>query len=453
MKEFQELLSALQVGTRRVAPPVMEYVPTVPGANLAKQLLLQAGVTSLMIGAGTKSATDLVAIPEAPEETKPIAIASEEPLREAFDRNLKRAIKEWAEAAAAKGLVAPHRTILSLTSLSVDKPEGILPVLGARGLWLAEIGSVDLRPPEPDKWPQLRAENPQAFRTSLSAQLATLEWEEKRDALRAIQSGLSEDDAPLLEQSLQDRRKEVRSLAGETLATLPGSTVAQELIRLAESSVRHEKSLLKERLVVELPELEALPNWMPKPTGSKETGPKAEALRLLLGLVPPTHWEARFKTPPRKFFELAAKTDFPEPLTRGVAKAAIRFKNQAWIDEAFEREFEPNEIAPWVSQPLFDSNLTKFLMAGITWRPFILTSLLSRGQPYSRRLTAVIVDNFHPATWGDSIEELFYRMDPESAQGLKLDTPECAWTSKSQLEKLSHILPVRRRLLASLNQP
>jgi Family of unknown function (DUF5691) len=458
-KEYREIVAAFQVGTRRVAPPATSLIPAIPDVGRERQLLLQAGIGALMMDAGAKPATDYIALESAPLEDRTIANAAEEPIREAFDLGFQRAVREWAQAAGRKGWVAPPRSLPALIELARKEPYAIVPVLGARGQWLAEVIGAGIPSIEPSERETQRAKDPQTYREILNSELANLGFEDRLEAVSALKANLSTEDEPVLEQALGDRRKEIRTLAAHMLAKLPGSRLSQEVIQLANQSIKHEKSLLKERLSVELPELESLPKWFPQPTALGNQGPKAVGLMEILTLIPPGHWEARFKTPPQKFLNLAAKTEFPEALVHGVAKAAANFRNWNWTGEAFRfllgQEPIPTtvlkEIVPLVSESMFDEAIIGDLAPGKPWSQGTLFSLYSRQRPYSPRLTRAVVEHFHPGIWRDAVMDILYLLDPASATGLKLEFPESQFLSKQNFDRLGKLVPLRLRLLSSLN--
>jgi hypothetical protein len=47
--------------------------------------------------------------------------------------------------------------------------------------------------------------------------------------------------------------------------------------------------------------------------------------------------------------------------------------------------------------------------------------------------------------------EILYLLDPASATGLKLEFPETQFLSKQNFDRLAKLVPLRHRLLASLN--
>ncbi|MCC6075894.1 DUF5691 domain-containing protein [Pseudomonas sp. GCM10022188] len=130
----------------------------------------------------------------------------------------------------------------------------VAPVLGERGRWLAERNpawqvqaSDPTTAPDDEAWEfgsldqrvaylsALRVRDPAAARERFAAALKELDARERATLARALAAGLAADDEALLEKLRGDRSKEVRRVAVDLLAWLPGSAYRQRMnARLAQ---------------------------------------------------------------------------------------------------------------------------------------------------------------------------------------------------------------------------
>ncbi|WP_156401516.1 DUF5691 domain-containing protein [Duganella sp. Root1480D1] len=255
----------------------------------------------------------------------------------------------WLTLAHAKGVAVPHACLVPLLEQGMGKPalrEKLLPVLGERGRWLVaqnpewiskyvagsdDAAAVDLA------WntggPPQRAAALRAMRSAdPAAALATLQggWAQEAADLRAallpcLEVGLSLADEPFLEAALDDKRKEVRGIARELLAALPGSQLS------ARCAARMDALLtLLPRGEGQLPALEvSLPEACDKAMkrdgvgveNPYHMGEKQAWLFNMMQCVPPSHWSERWEQPPAGVLQVLQANDFGRVLQEGLVHA------------------------------------------------------------------------------------------------------------------------------------
>lgn len=218
------------------------------------------------------------ASPEAPERALQVLglVLTQPPVgRDLRDPLLHR----WCETAAAHGRRVPHALLPTLLAEGTRRPalrDALLPVLDARGRWLATrrpewawATGTDAHPDRgaaPDdatllrlpvrelaeRLADLRATDPDRARALVVAASATAGAEARATLLRTLATGLGPADDAVLEPALDDRAATVRAAAAELLDALPTSARAHRMAaRLA--PLLSVTGLLRKRLVVAPP--------------------------------------------------------------------------------------------------------------------------------------------------------------------------------------------------------
>ncbi|MFG2005304.1 DUF5691 domain-containing protein [Spirillospora sp. NPDC048911] len=286
-----------------------------------------------------------------------------------------RVLPEWLEAAAANGLRVPARLLPELLekgrSDRMLRP-AIVRAAGRRGVWLALqntdwaylVGAGDDPGGGPDVWEtgtrnqrvahliRLRGNDPAAAREALRETWAKEPAPDRAAFLATFEHGLSADDEDFLEEALEDRGKDVRQLASDLLAWLPGSAYGQRMAVRARQCVRPEVRTVRARkqtwVVVEAPhshDEDMARDGVPfHPTGSfapagKAGGPvgaRAGWLREILARTPLTTWTELFGLPPMEIvcLPIADAIDSDARGARDVhigwARAALRQRDAEW---------------------------------------------------------------------------------------------------------------------------
>ena len=271
-------------------------------------------------------------------------------------------LREWLVLAGRTRRICPPVILPQLlTTAAQDKSMRplLLPVVGARGLWLAAQNSA---------WSCLGGEilsekdwvtGNKAARASFlthcrnsnparASELLQLCWTEETATDRAfflsfLENGLSLEDEPFLESCLNDRSKEVRKTAALLLAQLPKSQLAQRILERGIPCINIERKLLGSRMVLSLPQ--AYDEEM-KQLGMEETRPKAQGflgsqawwLLQTVALVPPSTWCDHLSCSPGELIKLAKKTDYFEALLGGWSEAARLHRDSKWAQALLEHE-------------------------------------------------------------------------------------------------------------------
>jgi hypothetical protein len=180
---------------------------------------------------------------------------------------------------------------------------------------------------------RLRERDPAAGRALLVQSWAAEAPDDRARLLSALATGLSTTDDDVLEQALDDRRREVRETALDLLRRLPGSAHARRLTERALAAVRLDRRTFgRDRLIVEPPEeLDAdLRRDGVTTTPGRGIGIGAWLLEEIVAGAPLAVWTPGFGPAPEAVIDLARGHDWESPLLHGWAKAAIAQEHPGW---------------------------------------------------------------------------------------------------------------------------
>ncbi|AII53716.1 DUF5691 domain-containing protein [Hymenobacter sp. APR13] len=299
-------------------------------------------------------------------------------------------------------------------------------VLGRRGEWLAAqnpawqpVLLAGASAPDPATWEAgtlaerrsylylLRDTDPTQARTLLATTLPQEPARTQAELLQTLAHNPSPADAPLLEQYLTAKSKEVRQAVRPLLARLPDSPLLARLWQRAELLVRLKTGLLSKKLLVELPPADWDKTWLPDGIEQKDNrfqGERTALLGQMLALLPPQRWAAHWQLAPRKLLELAAATEWAGLLLTAWAEAAVLHQDAEWAGALLAWFYEKPRPHPaalptggLVSQltpeqaadlllPLI--NATPHFSAEVGWLPLLQ---LAPG-PWPERLTRRVVE-------------------------------------------------------------
>jgi Family of unknown function (DUF5691) len=360
----------------------------------------------------------------------------------------KELLPEWMTKAAAAGRRAPEELLPSLLEFGrtwKDLLEEILPVLGARGRWLAaqnpdwayaiggfdetlwETGAVKQRRAV---FAELRKRDAAQARELLSSTWAQESPEDRADFLAAFENGLSLDDEAFLEAALDDRRKEVRSAAADLLARLPESALRRRMIDRARHLLTFKLNRLKRKTVeVTLPEecdkAMQRDGVEPKPP-YQSFGKKAWWLQQILGLIPPEVWLRESGWTISELIEVAKRGEWKRVLFDGWSQAARLYKDVEWADallaETFESEVFPLfNTLPQSRQEAFIIELLRKSSSLHVDKPVRNYVAYCSGQ-WSVKLSRAVIDCLfqhaktdrfkHDWTWSGFLNTVGCRLDP-----------------------------------------
>ncbi len=321
-------------------------------------LLGSAAVVALRRRAGwVPPSTNDAPPPSAEPDPRPVVGADPAwHLRRILDERLD-VLGEWLELAAPTHKRPPDEELPRLLAIAAGDPavrDALAPLLGPRATWLgamfpellAGLSRTAERVQSSDAVGAFEAEMDPAAKAALIETLRTTDPDRGRDLVeaawdgapadervlfvRALATGSSSSDEPLLERARTDRRQEVRAAAAEILAGIPGSAFAT----LAEETARPLLAMtgrFRPSLEVTLPAWEErLEHLVVSRKPPKGIGERTWWLRQLLERVDPARWPAWLGTDPETTVERALRTDHARPLLEGWVTAAIRFEDATW---------------------------------------------------------------------------------------------------------------------------
>ncbi|MES2260756.1 MAG: DUF5691 domain-containing protein [Pseudomonadota bacterium] len=352
----------LRIGTSRAAPQFDEDLPAelraslhaAPAATPEERLWLSLGALDVWNRAGYRPATATSAGDSAPsgDETLVACPPRAESTLALLLRDVHPSLRaEWLRLAAQRRCRLPARLLPAALELGTRQRELrplIDAVLGRRGHWLArrnpdwdwacdaddtapsqatalwETGSIEQRIAALRAW---RAADPQAALQALGAVWGSEPPEHRTVLLRCLAVGLDDTDEAFLEAALDDRRKEVRTVAQGLLASLPGSQLVLRMQQRLALALRLEGRVFgADRLHVTLPQ-ERDKAMQRDGVGAGShigLGEKAGWLVDMLAAVPPQHWTALFELPVHACLKMAAAGEFEYALLRGWSHALRR---------------------------------------------------------------------------------------------------------------------------------
>jgi hypothetical protein len=351
----------LQIGTSRAAPGFDQDLPLDlrdsvrgrPGAQAAsteENLWLSLAAHALWQRAGGQpdgAATAAAASPAGDEDAlRPCPAQAEQALARLLLDTYPQVRPEWLRLANAHRCRLPARLLPGVLDLgTAQRPLRALieGVLGARGHWLAqqnpdwhwvgadtsdvqalwEEGNIEQRA---NALRDLRASDAASAMLALQATWASETPDHRATLLGCLAVGLGPADEAFLESALDDKRKEVRSVAQRLLASLPGSQLAQRMRARAVPLLRVERNGNATHLLAEVPP-ERDKGMQRDGVGASlypAMGEKSGWLVDILAAVPPTWWSSAFDTSPRSCLALAMASEFKHTLLLGWSSALQR---------------------------------------------------------------------------------------------------------------------------------
>ncbi|TDC79539.1 DUF5691 domain-containing protein [Actinomadura sp. 7K507] len=386
MTVWNEHVTAALLGTERRDPPVLPEAPPEggPGGDQAGRLLDQAALLAVRRRAG-RVPSDAAPVPVAlaPVEDVPVVPgAAAVRLRRILSGEQIRVLPEWLDAAAARGFRVPAQLLPEL--LERGRGDRMLrsPVArasGRRGVWLALqntdwaylVGSGDDPGGGPEVWETgtrnrrvayltaLRGTEPERARELLGETWAGEPAPDRAAFLATFGHGLTPADEEFLEAALEDRGKDVRQIASDLLARLPGSAYGERMAARARGCLVPETRTVRGRrqtwIRVDPPrdhDEEMARDGVPfhpsgsfAPRGGGPVGTRAAWLREILARTPLSTWTELFQLPPMEIVCLpitafAGDSGGPSPQNEseadgrdvhiGWARAALGQRDAGW---------------------------------------------------------------------------------------------------------------------------
>ncbi len=343
MNDLAAITSSALLGTGRSPLGKLENT-TLEAARIklethggATQLLGITILTLNMVRAGSQASTTIVPMSTPKADTR---AEIPEIIKDRLDHLLnthKDLLPEWLGLVNQKNWRLPHShlvTMLTQAQHNTTIREGIQATMDARGNWLATqnptwnwaINNINNQEFTLEAWEtgtktirvqalrNLRTEKPAEARTLLEQVWKSEIAEERKTFLAELETGLSSNDEAFLETCLDDRSKEVRSIAATLLAKLPDSAFVERMITRGETILNRGKK--KGLISLGTPDFEiTLPEWTPdlgrdgieKKTPYNRGGDKAYWLESIISHIPPQIWEIHLRLEPKEILKRLPK--------------------------------------------------------------------------------------------------------------------------------------------------
>lgn len=277
-----------------------------------------------------------------------------------FEKGNFRLIAEVFELMHQKELKLPTTLLplaLDIGKRSTELRLSLSKVLGARGIWLAQLNpswkyaasTVESTTHENDirLWEEgtltqreaffktCRTHTPTQARELLAAQLCQLPAKERLQLIELMEINLSLDDESFLTPLLKDRSREVKDKVATLLAQLTESAYAKKIISYMQELVTKEKGLLKSNWKCAAPQ-EWNPEWeqmsftKDAPSSYRVGGQRSWWLLQLARKTPLKWWNTYTDMTPKELLQWSKKTDWPQELQQGWIEA-LSCKDFDWI--------------------------------------------------------------------------------------------------------------------------
>ncbi len=492
-----------------------DFMQSLAGENSEEALLGAAAAGFLFERAGVTLPVDpRPLLPPAPAEKLQLCSArSRQHLNRLLHGRHSEILQEWLAALARAGKRLPAEKLPEMFGLMESQPDLaplIEPVLGERGRWLAVqnppwtlYAGLDLEAAR-ENWEtgskasrvaflkRLRASDSDQARQLLQETWASEGADQRAALLGVFERNLSLADEPFLEEKLDDRSKEVRRVAAELLARLPGSALVGRMMARANWAIKYNPAkkgflnigLKKAKSVFQVAPFDTADSSMlrdgiePK-SGFQTMGDKANILYEIIAAIPPGYWTQRWQAQPLDLIKEAANSEWAGALLLGWRHAIQRYEAGDW-SEAFirhwlemkDRDTQPDYFLPIYnglaypqfdklvekalamdSEPLYDRHPATPLLNGYkrggNWRPELVRAVV---KSIKRRINSNVT--YQWKVQKGVLHELALHAPPnmtdELAEGWPEDSPNWPGWARDVQEFLS-LLELRQEMLKEIN--
>lgn len=424
----------------------------------------------------------------------------------------KSLLPHWMAAAVAGGWHAPPETLPVLLDVAADvgndaQLEQLLTVVGNRGRWLAEynprwrkLWETTTAGAGVEDWDADSRDNRLATlrRLRLSDRAAALRlvegaWDSESAAdrtalLEQFAHGLAADDEPWLESCLDDRSKQVRTVAAELLSRLPDSAFSRRMAEraLASVAITPGGGLLKKKppkIDVTLPdEADAeLKRDGVEPRMQRGMGAKASLLMQIVALAPLRVW-LQHKRDEAAWIAAAIHSEWGSSLLEGWLAACRSQRDATWASallthvclaptkkgEPVDEQWRRQAISPLMEVLPVDHATAVAARAAADPRSDnanVTALLLACDFPWDESLSAAVIDYLQRETrssnavYDSQLRQLITDAAPQRlATSLadlladRLGTPVEGWSANfaAVMQELVSTVHFRREMLAAL---
>jgi hypothetical protein len=370
-KLLDDLLSIALIGTGRGKPPpvngpqaLQDAAAAIQDTSAEQRVLTQASLLAAYARAGCKPSDDNLSgcASAGPDVLEPCSARAAALLAELLCEGAKDLIAEWLSAAVKAKRRLPYRLLPDVLELARENKwlrETVAVVADQRGRWLMdqnadwqftatdvidesewETGSFDKRLL---MLRQIRLIDPAAARDLLQKTWKDDPAEQRAQFLKEFVTGLTLADEPFLESLLNDRSKQVRSVAADLLARLPGSQFVQRMTVRAMTLLSFKRGVLRNlKLDVTLPsELDkgAVSDGIEQ-TPPQGIGEKQWWLQQIISFVPPATWTRVSEQTPVNVIAITRKTEYSDVIIAGLIAAAERNADPDWLEPLLQDTYE-----------------------------------------------------------------------------------------------------------------
>lgn len=301
--------------------------------------------------------------------------------------------------------------------------------------------------------------------------------------IRILESHLDYDLEFFLESLLDDRRKEIRRVATQVLAKIPGSALSERLFERVKGLMTIKKrALKKDKLNIQLPEklddsmirdgIDPRVQWF-------KGGVKASRLGQMVALIPPSLWMNHFKMSAKEILELFVRSDWGELLVQAMVESTHLHKNEDWIEALLTFKIESQHIQRWQSlnvsrlmNDVTDDVFNNVTIAGMKQAKGLLeenspiTMLLKTGSAlWKDELTLLVLKNLQEWLAGETsrywngwhyrtiLKKAAYTCNPFLHDELTANWPEESriWSSwEKEIEEFLSTLYFRKKMIEGL---
>jgi len=397
--DWQQLLRVALLGTRQSG----EAVPSLPGLPAPEpreeQVLLAAGSLALVRKAGFKAPAAVASeISPAPAETAPtLGPKGQDALQQLLMERYPALLSDYLGSLAQAGRRVPHPLLVPLLTYVRTRSELHAPaaaVLGERGRWLARLNP-DWQPvlaasdvPDSAAWETgtlsqrqsylqvLHRQDPDKARALLAATLPQEPAKTQAALLAALGLALRAADAPLLEQYIKSKSKEVRQAVVPLLVRTPGNTLVERLWQRALPYLTLKKPLLgRKKLEGSLPDTWSM-EWQANGIEQKDNryaGEKAAWLGQLLTLIPPERWTAHWSISPADLLDLATDKEWASLLLPAWKQALLLHRSTPWALAYLRLQLTHDSVPPLTgteaTQVVNPAEVTQLLLSYLPRHP------------------------------------------------------------------------------------
>ncbi len=436
---WQSLISSALLGTERQKPNLfeLEFLHGIDSGNPEAALLSASATLALYKKAGQQLNRTLEpTLEQAETEILPaLSRAQQSLLLECLNARSEQ-LTECLKLCAKTKLRAPFEllgSVIQKANFDSSLREHVLPILGARGLWLAKhleygawvsgssldqsVWELGFPAQRRDFLYTLRGSDPQQALQKLEAVWKQEPAKVRNDLIATLEVNLSMTDEDFLENALDDKGKDVRESAAKLLTKLPDSRLMGRMKARVTPLLKYTpegkagllglKKGTAAKLEVILPEScdKAMQRdgIEPKPASWQKIGEKAFWLKQMLEITPLGFWEKSLNATPAELVSATNKHEYQKLILEAWRSSLKHYRyNLAWADalkQSGKAEFQlsdysfvmtPTELEQFIllrlklpQPPLEHEDSPYFLVTGFEdWSAELTRAICERVKQY-----------------------------------------------------------------------